>query len=120
MAARHEIGIDAMMFGNDYPHPEGSWGKQASWLQASLGRVGGTEEEARKILGLNAARLYGLDVAALQPIANQVGPELDDVLHALSEDEVRELLETAAQQGRRLAVAHLRSDAVNMTTAPLG
>jgi predicted TIM-barrel fold metal-dependent hydrolase len=110
MVARHEIGIDGMMYGNDYPHPEGTWGRQASWLQASIGRAGGTEEEVRKILGLNAARLYGLDVAALQPIADRVGPEVGDVLHALDDEEVAALLADAAGGGRALAVQHLHSD----------
>jgi predicted TIM-barrel fold metal-dependent hydrolase len=107
MERRHDIGINTMMYGNDYPHPEGSWGKQTSWLQASIGRAGGTEEETRMILGLNAARLYDLDVAALQPIANEVGPAVDDVLHVLTDEEVTALLTEAATSGRVLAAGHL-------------
>ena len=111
MQARHEIGVETMMFGNDYPHPEGTWGKQSSWLQASLGRAGGTEEEVRMILGLNAARLYNLDVAGLQPIADEVGPTVDDVLHSLTDDEVASLLGQAAGEGRALAVGHFGESA---------
>jgi hypothetical protein len=106
MQHRHDIGITTMMYGNDYPHPEGSWGKQTSWLQASIGRAGGTEEETRMILGLNAARLYDLDVGQLQPIANQVGPEIGDVLHVLTDDEVDALLAEAATSGRVLTAGH--------------
>jgi predicted TIM-barrel fold metal-dependent hydrolase len=106
MSNREAIGVRTMMYGNDYPHPEGSWGKQTSWLQASIGRAGGTEEETRMILGLNAARLYDLDVARLQPIANEVGPEIGDVLHVLTDNEVEALLAEAATSGRVLTAGH--------------
>jgi predicted TIM-barrel fold metal-dependent hydrolase len=107
MVNRHEIGVQTMMYGNDYPHPEGTWGQQTSWLQASLGRAGGTADEARLILGLNAARLYDFDVDELQPIANRVGPAIDEIVHSLSPEEVETLLSEAATSGRILAAGHL-------------
>jgi hypothetical protein len=109
MEHRHDIGVGTMMYGNDYPHPEGTWGRQTSWLQASLGKAGGTEDEARRILGLNAADLYHFDVAPLQEVANnEIGPTVDDVLHDLSDDEVTALLTEASGSGRVLAASHLR------------
>jgi predicted TIM-barrel fold metal-dependent hydrolase len=107
MMSRHDIGIGTMMYGNDYPHPEGTWGRQTSWLQASLGRAGGTEEEARMILGLNAARLYHFDVGALQPVADRVGPAASEIMHNLSDEETAALLGEAAATGRVLAAGHL-------------
>jgi hypothetical protein len=103
MQLRHEIGIGSMMFGIDYPHPEGSWGRATSWLQASLGKAGVTEQEARMILGENAARLYDVDIAELQPVADVVGPTIDEVLSAATDAEISELLSEASDSGRKLA-----------------
>jgi predicted TIM-barrel fold metal-dependent hydrolase len=105
MEMRHEIGVPTMMHGVDYPHPEGSWGQATTWLQASLGKVGATEEEARAILGLNAARLYHVDVEAMEPVVEQVGPTIDEVLTQASDEEVNQLLIEAAATKRTLASA---------------
>ena len=32
------------------------------------------QDEARRLLGLNAAEFYGFDLAVLQPVADRVGP----------------------------------------------
>lgn len=103
MNARHEIGVETMMFGIDYPHPEGSWGQATTWLQASLGRAGATEEEARQILGLNAARLYDVDVDALSSVVERVGPTIGEVLSDASDEAIEALLEDANNSGRALA-----------------
>jgi len=71
---RHEIGVDTLMFGRDYPHPEGTWPNTLDWLRAALAGV--PEHEVRAILGGNAIRCYGLDAAALAPLARRVGPTL--------------------------------------------
>jgi hypothetical protein len=39
------------------------------------------------ILGQNAVRLYGLDEAQLQDIANRIGPKPQDVAQPLTDDE---------------------------------
>jgi predicted TIM-barrel fold metal-dependent hydrolase len=78
---RHEIGIDKMMFGADYPHHEGTWrlGTQ-DYLRALFGHVNVPEDEARKILGENAAKFFGLDLASLQLLADEFGPSAASIL----------------------------------------
>jgi predicted TIM-barrel fold metal-dependent hydrolase len=69
---RHSIGVDRMMFGSDYPHLEGTWPRTLQWLQATIGGI--PADEARMILGENAARLYGFDMQSLSALAARVGP----------------------------------------------
>src|SRR5262249_5090661 len=45
---RHEIGIENMMFGIDYPHFEGTWGRTRRFIRATFGHAGTTPAEARK------------------------------------------------------------------------
>jgi predicted TIM-barrel fold metal-dependent hydrolase len=75
---RHEIGVDQMLFGTDYPHPEGTWPNTRDWIRTALAGV--PEPEARKILAENAVRAYGLDGTLLAEVAERVGPSVD-VLH---------------------------------------
>jgi predicted TIM-barrel fold metal-dependent hydrolase len=102
--ARHEIGVDSMMYGIDYPHPEGNWGQARTWMQASLGKAGITEDEARAILGLNAVRCYDLDLEELTLVAERVGPTVDEVLQVASDDIIEKLLAESSTGGRGLAV----------------
>ena len=69
---RYVNGIDALMWGTDYPHPEGSWPNTIERLETDFQEV--PVEETRLLLGLNAVRCYNLDLAALQEIAAEVGP----------------------------------------------
>jgi predicted TIM-barrel fold metal-dependent hydrolase len=77
----HEIGIDNVMFGTDYPHPESSWGKTKEWLQGTYGISAKDADELQKVAGGNAARCYGFDLDRLAPLAAQVGPTVEEVLH---------------------------------------
>ena len=75
--ARHEIGVDTIMWGSDYPHPEGSWphtGESVRYIFASI-----PEDELRPMLGENAARAYHFDVEKLVPIADRIGPTVEEV-----------------------------------------
>merc|ERR1711969_367004 len=69
---RHRIGVDKLMWGSDYPHMEGTWPNTMKSLQATFGDY--PEEETRRILGTNAAEVYGFDLEALAPIADKIGP----------------------------------------------
>ena len=75
---RHEVGVDKMMFGRDYPHREGTWPNTWDWLRDALADV--PEEEARLMLGENAVTLYGLDRPKLVEIAEKIGPLPSEVL----------------------------------------
>lgn len=87
IAARHEIGLDKMMVGVDYPHHEGTWnGGNFDYLQATLGAEAVPEDEARQMLGGTAAQVFGFDVQKLVPIAERVGPTPERILTPPAED----------------------------------
>jgi predicted TIM-barrel fold metal-dependent hydrolase len=70
---RHAIGLGNLMWGSDYPHPEGTWPEtRAHMLEAFRGVP---ELELEALLGGNAARVYGFDVEKLAPLAARIGPE---------------------------------------------
>jgi predicted TIM-barrel fold metal-dependent hydrolase len=69
---RHTNGVDCLMWGTDYPHPEGSWPHTKERLSTDFQQV--SVEDTRLILGLNAMKCYDLDVDGLNEIATRVGP----------------------------------------------
>lgn len=74
---RHVNGIDALMWGTDYPHPEGSWPHTVERLETDFREV--SIEDTRRLLGLNAIECYGLDGDALAAVAARVGPTPEDL-----------------------------------------
>jgi len=48
--------VDQIMFESDYPHSDSNWPHTRKMLAASLASV--PDEEARKIVELNARRVY--------------------------------------------------------------
>jgi predicted TIM-barrel fold metal-dependent hydrolase len=78
VAMRDEIGIGQLMWGADYPHVEGTWPR----TRKSLARCfhGVPEKDVRSILSENPARVYGFDLDVLQPIADRVGPTMQDLV----------------------------------------
>ena len=81
VAARHVIGLDKFMWGSDYPHNEGTWPHTREALRQRLHDA--PEPEMRKILGGNAAELYGFDLAALEPLGRSFGPTVADLAEPL-------------------------------------
>jgi hypothetical protein len=74
---RHEIGLGNIMWGNDLPHPEGTYPYTRYWIRERFKDV--PVDETRRILGLTAAELYGVDLQALAPLAAEICPTVDDV-----------------------------------------
>jgi predicted TIM-barrel fold metal-dependent hydrolase len=74
---RHEIGVDRVFFGRDYPHAEGTWPNTADWLSDAFAGV--PEDELRLLLGESAIRFLELDRAALTAVAERIGPSVADV-----------------------------------------
>lgn len=72
VAVRHQVGLDKLMFGTDYPHTEGTWPNTHDFIRTTLGAV--PEAEARAILGENAIDFYDLDRALLEKTAKRIGP----------------------------------------------
>ena len=60
------------MWGNDFPHPEGTWPNTRSWLTKTFHDI--PIDETRRMVGLAAAEVYSFDLAALQPHADRIGP----------------------------------------------
>jgi predicted TIM-barrel fold metal-dependent hydrolase len=77
---RHDIGVDTILFGRDYPHPEGTWPHTLEWLQASFAGI--PEHELRAMLGENAIRFFDLDRDRLQDIAKRIGPSVEQITGA--------------------------------------
>jgi predicted TIM-barrel fold metal-dependent hydrolase len=74
---RHVIGCDVMMWGTDYPHPEGTWPHTVERLRSDFGGL--PVDDTAKLLGETAARCYGFDTGALRPIADRIGPTPEDL-----------------------------------------
>ena len=53
-----ELGEDNVMWGSDYPHPDGIWPDSQDFLKRELSHV--PEATRRKVVCDNAAKLYGL------------------------------------------------------------
>ncbi|MEU1121075.1 MULTISPECIES: amidohydrolase family protein [unclassified Streptomyces] len=80
-AQRERIGLDKIMWGSDYPHDEGTYPYSREGLRVAY--AGLPREEIAAMVGGNAARVYGFDLARLDKIAARVGPtvgELDEPL----------------------------------------
>lgn len=70
---RREIGLSTIMWGSDYPHPEGTWPYTRQMMVEVF--KGLPESEIAAMLGGNALEFYGFDAAALGAIAARIGPE---------------------------------------------
>jgi hypothetical protein len=81
-AVRHEVGVDRIMWGDDYPHSEGSYPYSSLALRAAFGECDPTE--TAKMLETNAASLYGFDLDALRTIGDKIGPTVEDVATPLA------------------------------------
>ena len=71
--SRKSMGSDRFMWGSDYPHDEGT----GPFTREHLRQVfhDADPAELQHVLAGNAAKLYDFDLAALQPVADQFGPD---------------------------------------------
>ncbi len=53
-------GADRLLWGNDYPHDEGTWPDSAPFIEQIRKTL--SADDAHKLLCGNAARLYGFDL----------------------------------------------------------
>lgn len=99
---RHELGLETISFGRDFPHPEGTWPNTKDFLRDAFAGV--PDDELRMMLGENAINFLGLDRDRLVEIAKRIGPSIDDITGA--GPEVRpELIENFDQRGGYLKPA---------------
>lgn len=82
LPARHVVGIDRIMWGSDYPHRESS--SPYSREAIALAFAGVPRDEVEQMLSLNAAKLYGFDLEQLRPIADRIGPKVEEVFAGLA------------------------------------
>jgi len=78
------IGVDACMFGVDYPHFESNYQRVSEEVADLASAPGVTEGDVHKVLFENAAEVYGFDLDVLQPDIERVGFETSDLLATAS------------------------------------
>jgi predicted TIM-barrel fold metal-dependent hydrolase len=66
------LGADRIMWGHDFPHPEGATGHTIDGLRANFADVDDTT--IRMLLAGTAAEVYKFDLDALTPLAARIGP----------------------------------------------
>ncbi len=76
-AMRNKVGIDKIMWGNDYPHHEGTYPFSLESLRLAFADA--TDAELQAMLGGNAAKVYGFDIEALRPLGEIHGPTLEQI-----------------------------------------
>ncbi len=79
-AARTAIAPGRFMWGNDYPHDEGTAPFTHETLRAVFSGV--PESELRDVLAGNVARCYDFDLDALAPLAAEHGPTVEELAAA--------------------------------------
>jgi predicted TIM-barrel fold metal-dependent hydrolase len=77
LARRYEIGVDNLLWGNDFPHPEGTWPHTREFLRGAFWDV--PVDETARMLGLSAAEVYQFDVDGLRSLAGRIGPTPEDL-----------------------------------------
>jgi predicted TIM-barrel fold metal-dependent hydrolase len=85
-AMRDVLGTERIMWGSDYPHVEGSHPYTREHLRISFAGV--PEDEIQQMLALNAARVYGFDLAQLAPVAARIGPTKAEIGEPLAYDDL--------------------------------
>jgi len=83
---RHEIGVDKIMWGSDYPHVEGSYPFTREHLRLTFAGV--PEDQIQQLVALNAAKLYGFDLEQLAPLAARFGPTKAEIAEPLSQGDI--------------------------------
>jgi len=82
---RDVVGVERILWGTDYPHYEGTFPYTRLSLRHTFHAI--DEADVRKMVGGNAAELYGFDVGALAPVAERIGPRPEEVAVPLGKDE---------------------------------
>jgi predicted TIM-barrel fold metal-dependent hydrolase len=81
--AMAKLGTHKVMWGSDYPHHEGSPPYSRELLRMSFSSW--APEDLRQVLSGTIAEVYDFDLEALRPIAERVGPTVEEVATPLDE-----------------------------------
>ncbi|MEE4282070.1 MAG: amidohydrolase family protein [Pseudomonadales bacterium] len=71
------------MWGNDYPHYEGTFPYNLESLRLTFADI--PEDVRRRVLGCNAAEVYKFDIEKLMSLVNKFGPTPDQVMYDFPE-----------------------------------
>jgi predicted TIM-barrel fold metal-dependent hydrolase len=80
---REVVGVERILWGNDYPHYEGCYPYSRENMRLAFTAL--PEREVRMMLAENAAALYGFDLEALRPVAEGIGITPEQVREPLEE-----------------------------------
>ncbi|MEZ4217669.1 MAG: amidohydrolase family protein [Myxococcota bacterium] len=94
LADREVIGTDRILWGSDYPHYEGTYPHTRLAIRHAFNDK--PVPEVRRMLGDNAAELYGFDLAKLQKLADEYGPSVAEVARKPADEEFPALTHTNA------------------------
>lgn len=72
----HDLAANTM-WGDDYPHAEGTWPHTRQAMQFTFHDI--DEQHTRQYLGETAIEVYGLDCAALEKVAGEIGPTVAEI-----------------------------------------
>lgn len=86
LAGIEEIGEDKVMWGNDYPHYEGTFPYNLESLRLTFAHL--DDKLRRKLLGETAADVYKFDLDALRPFALEHGPTPQDIETPLPPEDI--------------------------------
>jgi predicted TIM-barrel fold metal-dependent hydrolase len=75
---RERLGTDRIMWGSDYPHMESAWPESRDRLREIVKGI--DEDEVKAMVGYNAVECYGIDVDALAPTIERIGPTVDEIV----------------------------------------
>ena len=82
---RHEMGLETVLWGADYPHVEGTWQRTLLALRKTFAGI--PVDDVRAILGGNAVRIFDLDLELLRPIADRIGFTPEEIDRPLAPEE---------------------------------
>jgi len=77
IATRARVGVRTLLWGNDFPHPEGTWPHTRESIRDVFGDV--PADETAQMLGLTAAEVYRFDVDKLAGTVERIGPTHEEV-----------------------------------------
>ena len=77
ITTRERVGVRTILWGNDFPHPEGTWPHTRSSIRAVFHDV--PPDETAQMLGLTAAEVYRFDTAKLAGTVERIGPTHEEV-----------------------------------------
>jgi predicted TIM-barrel fold metal-dependent hydrolase len=81
--AMRPLGLDRLMWGSDYPHNEGTGPYSREHLRQLF--CDWDPDDLQQVLARTAADVYGFDLAALEPLAEEYGPTVGEIAEPLTE-----------------------------------